>query len=123
MKKLIQVEEFAMLGLSIYGLYLLDVSWWFYLILLIGPDISMLGYLAGEKIGPISYNLFHHKGVAILVFIGGLIFNSWILQALGIILFGHSSMDRIFGYGLKHFTAFTDTHLGKIGSQKKKIAK
>lgn len=119
MKKLIQVEEFAMMGLSIYGLYLLDVSWWFYLILLIGPDMSMLGYLAGEKIGAISYNLFHHKAIAISVFIIGLIINSWILQVLGIILFGHSSMDRILGYGLKYFTAFTDTHLGKIGPQKK----
>jgi len=118
MKNLIQLEEIAMLALSIYGLYLLNVSWWFYLILLIGPDISMLGYLANEKMGAITYNLFHHKGIAISFFIVGLIFNSWILQVFGIILFGHSSMDRILGYGLKYFTAFTDTHLGKIGSQK-----
>ena len=81
MKNLIQLEEIAMLALSIYGLYLLNVSWWFYLILLIGPDISMLGYLANEKIGAITYNLFHHKGIAISLFIVGLIFNSWILQA------------------------------------------
>ena len=122
MKKLIRLEEIAMLGLCIFGLYLLHVSWWYYLMLLIGPDLSMLGYLAGKKIGAISYNLFHHKGIAISVFVFGLIFSSWILQVFGIILFGHSSMDRILGYGLKHFSSFTDTHLGKIGSQKK-IAK
>lgn len=119
MKSLIQLEEIAMVALSIYALYLLGVSWWFYVILLIGPDISMLGYLAGEKPGAISYNLFHHKGTAIAFFLVGLISNSWILQVVGILLFGHSSMDRILGYGLKYFTAFTDTHLGKIGSQKK----
>ena len=30
-------------------------------------------------------------------------------------LFGHSSFDRIMGYGLKHEDAFQNTHLGKIG--------
>jgi hypothetical protein len=37
----------------------------------------------------------------------------------GIILFAHSSMDRLFGYGLKYFTGFSDTHLGKIGKEMK----
>ena len=30
-------------------------------------------------------------------------------------LFGHSSFDRVFGYGLKHENAFQNTHLGRIG--------
>jgi hypothetical protein len=28
---------------------------------------------------------------------------------------GHSSLDRVFGYGLKHEDAFQNTHLGRIG--------
>ena len=118
MKKLIHVEEIAMVGMSIYGLYLLDVSWWFYLILLIGPDLSMLGYLAGEKNGAITYNLFHHKAVALFMYSIGMYSGNEILQLIGIILFGHSSMDRMMGYGLKYFTGFQFTHLGKIGKEK-----
>ena len=127
MKKIIQLEEAAMLGISIYALYLLKVEWWFYLLLLLGPDVSMLGYAAGNKIGAITYNLFHHKAVAIILFTLGLINQSWILQVIGIILFGHSSMparltpadgDRMLSYGLKHFTGFKHTHLGQIGSNK-----
>jgi hypothetical protein len=37
------------------------------------------------------------------------------LQLAGLILFGHSSMDRVMGYGLKYPDAFQHTHLGMIG--------
>lgn len=31
------------------------------------------------------------------------------------LLFGHSSFDRVLGYGLKHEDAFQNTYLGRIG--------
>ena len=78
------------------------------------PDIGMLGYVLNPKIGAIIYNAFHHKGVAIVFFFIGIYFNLELLQFIGIILFSHAAMDRIFGYGLKYFDAFSNTHLGKI---------
>jgi hypothetical protein len=42
--------------------------------------------------------------------------NSW-LALSGVILFGHSSMDRIFGYGLKFSDNFKNTHLGWTGEK------
>jgi hypothetical protein len=118
MKRIIQLEEFAILGLSIYALYFLKADWWVYLLLFIGPDISMLGYLAGDKAGAISYNLFHHKAVAIVLFLIGFISQTYLLEITGLILFGHSSMDRMLGYGLKYFKGFKFTHLSKIGDMK-----
>lgn len=118
MKKIIQLEEAAMLGISMYALYLLKVEWWFCLLLLFAPDVSMLGYIAGNKIGAIAYNLFHHKAVAIILFTYGLVNQTWILQVVGIILFGHSSLDRMLSYGLKYFTGLKYTHLGLIGLNK-----
>ncbi len=112
MKKIIQLEEAAMLGISIYALYILKAEWWFYLLLLLGPDVSMLGYLAGSKSGAVTYNLFHHKTVAIFLFTIGFINQVWMLQVIGITLFGHSSMDRMLSYGLKYF-AFKNS-LGSI---------
>ncbi len=78
MKNIIKLEEAAMFGLSIYVLYWLQAEWWWYLILVIGPDISMLGYLAGNKAGAACYNLFHHKGVAVAVFVTGFIIATFI---------------------------------------------
>lgn len=118
MKKIIQAEEVAMLGITIYALYLLKADWWIYLLLFCGPDISMLGYAAGNKAGAISYNLFHHKAIAVAIFLIGLILqNNW-FEFTGLILFGHSCMDRMLGYGLKYFTGFHFTHLGQIGRVK-----
>jgi len=33
MKNIIKLEEMAMLGISIFLLYRMDVAWWYYLIL------------------------------------------------------------------------------------------
>ena len=118
MKNIIRLEEVAMFGFSIYALSSLHADWWWYLVLLIGPDVSMLGYLAGNKIGAASYNLFHHKGIAVIVFIIGLLMPHIPLQIIGIVLFGHSSMDRFFSYGLKTTEGFKYTHLGIIGKNK-----
>ena len=117
MKNLIKLEEAALFGLSIYSLTLYDAAWWWYLILILGPDISMLAYAGGNKAGAFVYNLFHHKAVAVIVFIVGLIMPDILLQITGIVLFGHSSMDRMFGYGLKTGEGFKHTHLGIIGKK------
>lgn len=124
MKEILKLEELAMFLASILLLYVFKVEWWWYLIMFIGPDVSMLGYLAGNKLGAWSYNLFHHKGIALLscamAFLLKLVFplfdSDWIF-VLGIVLFGHSSMDRVFGYGLKYENGFKFTHLGEIGKK------
>jgi len=111
MKTLLRLEEAAMFGLSIYAFSLTDFAWWWYLVLILAPDIGMLGYVVNTKVGAVTYNLFHHKAIAILVFIAGLALpNAW-LELSGIILFGHASMDRMIGYGLKYSDNFKHTHL------------
>ena len=115
MKNILKLEEAAMFGSGIYVLFLFHTEWWWYLLLLLGPDISMVGYTAGNKAGAFLYNLFHHKGVAIIVFIIGFLLKNELLQLAGITLFGHSSMDRMLGYGLKLNEGFKHTHLGIIG--------
>ena len=115
MKQIIQLEELAMFLLSIYLFSTLSFAWWWFPALILIPDLSMLGYLAGNKVGAISYNFFHHKALAIGVYIFGCYLQNEIIQLTGIILFGHSSMDCFFGYGLKTFAGFKSTHLGEIG--------
>jgi len=115
MKAILKLEELAMLGICIYALYILDLDWWYYLIMALGPDIGMLGYLGGNKAGAFCYNLFHHKGIALGIFLAGVVYNDSTALITGVILFGHASMDRFFGYGLKYEKGFKFTHLGSIG--------
>jgi hypothetical protein len=117
MKRTIALEEAAMFALSIYLFSQLSFAWWWYVLLILTPDLSMLGYLINTRIGAMVYNFFHHKGVAIIVFVAGLYLQNEVAQLTGIILFGHSSMDRMMGYGLKYPDSFQNTHLGAIGKK------
>ena len=87
--------------------------------LFLTPDISMAGYIFGPKIGAVAYNLAHHQGVAIFFYILGLVLSSQVLQLAGLVLLGHSSFDRLLGYGLKYPDSFGHTHLGMVGSSRK----
>ncbi|MDF0707608.1 DUF4260 domain-containing protein [Flagellimonas okinawensis] len=115
MKTVLKLEELMMFVLGIYLFNLLDYTWWWFLVLILTPDIGMVGYLFGNRAGALSYNLFHHKGVAILVYLFGLYYALPLCQLIGVILFSHSALDRMLGYGLKYEKGFKFTHLGEIG--------
>lgn len=103
-----------MFGFSIYLFNQTDFVWWWFPALILLPDISMLGYVINPRVGGILYNVFHHKAVGVILMIGGWHLDSPWLLLMGIILFGHASLDRIFGYGLKYSDSFKNTHLGML---------
>lgn len=117
MNTLIKLEEATLFILGIYLFSLLDYAWWWFPVLLLVPDVSMAGYAFGNKIGAWLYNLLHHRGIAIAVYLAGIYLQTDVLLLTGVILFAHSSMDRMFGYGLKYEDGFKFTHLGEIGEK------
>ncbi|WP_373060243.1 DUF4260 domain-containing protein [Zunongwangia sp. H14] len=115
MKIILQLEELAMLMLGMYAFSYLGFSWWWFIALFFAPDVGMIGYAFGNKTGAVLYNVFHHKGLAIMLWILGYAWQEQLLQLIGLILFSHSAFDRILGYGLKYQKGFKFTHLGEIG--------
>jgi len=125
MKTLLKLEELALLFLGFFLFMRLDLSVWYFFALILVPDIGMIGYVFGTKVGAISYNITHHRGIAILLyFVGSSFLYLPSLQLAGVIIFSHAAMDRIFGYGLKYNRyglkynrGFKFTHLGEIGNK------
>jgi hypothetical protein len=115
MKNLIKLEEFFLFLLSIYLFNQLDYSWWLYALLFLAPDLGMIGYLINPRVGALTYNLLHHKAIAVALFLIGVGLSVPLMQLAGVIILGHSSADRVLGYGLKYPDAFRHTHLGWIG--------
>ena len=115
MKNLIRFEEALLLLIPLYMSHDLPMAWWWFLVLFLTPDLGMLGYLASPKVGAWTYNLLHHRGVAVALFFAGLHLHSDWVQLYGLVMLAHASFDRVFGYGLKHTDAFRHTHLGMIG--------
>lgn len=114
MKQHLRLEEAAMFGLSIYLFSLLFLPWWYFPLYILAPDIGMLGYVINARIGAFTYNVFHSKLLAIVILLLGYVSDNHMVIFSGIVLFGHASLDRMLGYGLKYNTGFHHTHLGDL---------
>jgi len=106
------------LGLICIWLYSFSGQpWWLFAVLFLAPDLSMLGYLGGPRVGAVAYNLVHSWAVAAALAVAG--WHLWgddsLLLSLALILGAHIGLDRALGYGLKLPTGFHDTDLGRIG--------
>ena len=120
MKSILKIEEAMQLTLCIIALNYqpLQFSWWIWPLFFLSPDISMLGYLINSRAGAVCYNLFHHKAIAGIALCLGLAVHMPVAVLFGLLLWGHSSFDRMMGYGLKYSDSFNHTHLGMIGKEK-----
>ncbi len=114
MKTTLKLEEIAQFVFGIYLFSTLPYAWWWFLVLLLTPDIGMIGYLFGNKTGALLYNSFHHKGIAISLYLLGIYIQENSIQLVGVILFTHAAFDRILGYGLKYEKGFKFTHLDDL---------
>jgi len=122
MKKLIALEEFAQFIFVVWIIYQLPTSFntLSLFLLFFAPDLFAVGYLINRKIGAILYNFSHHKLIALALISMGFIENSNPVIVIGLLVYAHSSFDRVIGYGLKYLESPNLTHLGYIGKEKYK---
>ena len=108
--------EWIIVAVAAIGAYTLaGGSWTLFALLVLAPDLSMLGYLAGPRIGAVTYNAFHILIWPVLLVLAGLHMDSQKAMEIALIWLVHISVDRALGYGLKLPSSFQDTHLGRIG--------
>jgi Domain of unknown function (DUF4260) len=92
-------------------------SWWLFAALILAPDLSILCYLAGPRIGAIAYNAVHVYLGPIILFGAATTLTAPAGIAIALVWSAHIGIDRMLGYGLKYGDGFTFTHLGRIGRQ------
>lgn len=101
--------EWTAVAVAAVVLYALTgVSWWLFALLILAPDLSMLGYLAGPR-------ALHILIVPLVLALAGRLLGNSTVTAIALIWIAHIAIDRALGYGLKLSTGFQDTHLGRIG--------
>ncbi len=91
-----------------------DASWLLFALLLFAPDLSMLGYLTGPRIGAIVYNIAHTTVLPSGLGVAGILGGSDLAVSLGLVSLAHIGLDRAIGYGLKYPDAFKATHLARV---------
>jgi hypothetical protein len=108
---LLRGEGALVLAAATYAYAQTGSSWWMFAILFFAPDIFMLGFLGGNKLGAIVYNVGHTYLVPAALLAAGWVFTSPLAMAIALIWIGHIGFDRIMGYGLKYALGFKFTHL------------
>ncbi|MDB5619563.1 MAG: hypothetical protein JWQ24_3801 [Tardiphaga sp.] len=75
-RNLMRFEGFALLiGPTLYY-FLMGAPWQTYALLFFAPDLTLLGYLAGPRIGALLYNAAHTTVGPILLAMAGLLLRS-----------------------------------------------
>jgi|SRR5215469_2305653 len=110
---LLRGEGGAILALSIlfYGRF--HGGWSWFAVLFLTPDLSMLGYLANQRMGAALYNLVHSLLAPCVLISVGLLAHPKAIE-FALIWSAHIGFDRLLGYGLKYPTRFKDTHLQRV---------
>ena len=111
---LIRLEGAVLLGLSALLYWVNGGSWVLFTLLLFAPDLSMLGYLAGPRVGAVVYNAFHAYPLPAILAAYGLLGGNPVAVSVALIWLAHTGTDRLMGYGLKYPTGFKDTHLNRL---------
>ena len=93
-------------------------GWLVFAALFLVPDLSMLGYLAGRRIGATAYNAGHSYLLPAALGAAGMAGHLPMLVGAALIWVAHIGFDRMLGYGLKYASGFGDTHLGRKGGAK-----
>ena len=107
-------------GLALAGLLIaiLAAPGWgvpIWIAILLAPDLTMLGYLAGPRIGAFIYNCGHIYALPLLLIVLGVALGATGPIAGGGLWLVHLGCDRLLGSGLKENSGFRDTHLSRIG--------
>lgn len=111
---LLRIEGGVLFALALlaYGLY--GRNWILFAVLILAPDVSMVGFLRGNRLGAFLYDLGHTYALPGILAAIAMVGDNASVGSVAIIWFAHIGMDRLLGYGLKYPTHFKDTHLQRV---------
>ncbi len=112
---LLRLEALALFAIAIALYVKFGDGWKLFAMLILVPDLSMLFYVFGPRVGAFAYNAMHSTIGPAVIGVAGYLGGPPILVPAALIWAAHVGIDRALGYGLKYPTAFGDTHLGRIG--------
>ena len=111
---LLRLEGAAVLAGSLALYFDQGFGWLLLVVLALAPDLAMIGYAAGQRVGAIAYDIVHTEALPIALGVFGLLASESLPVQLALIWLVHIGADRMIGYGLKYPTAFKETHLQRV---------
>jgi hypothetical protein len=110
---ILRLEALAVLVASVAAYNWMHGSWLLFGLLLLVPDVSLVGYAVGARVGATVYNALHTYVAPSLLALIGAVSGADVMPVCSIWV-AHIAMDRALGLGLKVPVAFASTHLGTV---------
>jgi len=110
----LRLEGLAAAALSIVFYARSGASWWLFAALWLAPDLSLLGYLAGPRLGARIYNAIHSYVTPATLAVTALLLQSPAMLPYALVWMNHIAVDRLLGFGLKYPDGSGWTHLGRL---------
>ncbi|WP_413376015.1 DUF4260 domain-containing protein [Alkalihalobacillus sp. 1P02AB] len=114
LQSLIRIEYAVAFLLCLFLYVHLDYSFFLFAILLLLPDVTMIGYFINNQVGARLYNVGHSFIIPITLTVFSLSMGVSSLLMIALIWFAHICMDRALGFGLKSNHHFKETHIQRI---------
>ncbi len=111
---LLRVEGVAVAIAAISLFFHEGYPWWLFVALILAPDLSMIGLVAGSTVGAAAYNAAHTYALPVALAAIGVIADSEVAAQVGLVWLAHIGLDRAIGYGLKYPSGFEKTHLQRV---------
>ena len=111
---LLKLEGLLVFIVALFSYTRLNGNWILFILLILAPDLSMLGYLKDVQLGALAYNVVHSYVLPAMLFAVSYFIGFDFGLALAIIWIAHIGIDRCLGFGLKYPTEFKDTHLQRL---------
>lgn len=111
---LLHVEGAVVFAVAVLLYWRMDGNWLVFIVLVLAPDLGMLGYVADTRLGAATYNLLHTSTPPLLLAVVGVLTGNNLLITVALIWLAHIAADRAMGFGLKYPTQFKDTHFQRL---------
>ena len=111
---LLRAEGVAVAAAAIALYFHADHPWWLLVALALAPDIALVAFAAGPRVGAVAYDAAHTYVLPIaLAALGVLTEADWPVR-VGLIWLAHIGVDRAVGYGLKYPSGPKETHIQRV---------
>ena len=111
---LLHAEGLAVAAAAVTLYFHEGYAWWLLLVLALAPDLAMIAYAGGPRVGAAGYDLVHTYVAPLLLATVGVLADADTAIQLALIWLTHIGVDRAVGYGLKYPSDFKDTHLQRV---------
>jgi Domain of unknown function (DUF4260) len=113
-RRLLHLEGLAVAVGSLVLYFDAGYGWLLLVVLILAPDLSMLGYLGGPRVGALVYDVVHTYAGPVALGVVGVRGGYETALQIALIWLAHIGVDRLLGYGLKYPAGFKDTHLQRV---------